>query len=119
MGKRILIIDDDDHILEVLKIILVAEGYMVTPLNSVAAVEDLMTIQPDLILLDVRIIGSPKRGNEICAEVKSHHLHRKLPIILISAESDLEALASECGADAFIQKPFDIYELIRRIKDFI
>lgn len=74
MGKRILIIDDNDQILEILKIILVTEGYyMVTLLNSGVLVEDLMTIQPDLILLDVPIIESPKRGNEICAELKSHH----------------------------------------------
>ena len=119
MGRRILIIDDDNHILEILEIIFAAEGYSVILSNTGEAVEQLATIQPDLILLDVRIIGHPKSGDEICAELKSNHLYDKLPVILISAESDLEVLANECSADAFIRKPFDMYELIGRVKDFI
>src|ERR1700761_2762753 len=108
MTKRILVIDDDEDILEILNIVFQEEGYNVVISNTVEAAEQINIIHPDIILLDVRIEGSAKNGAEICAEIKSKYKDRNLPVILVSGESDLALLAGECGADKFIPKPFDI-----------
>lgn len=119
MGKRILIIDDDRDILAILSLVLEEAGYVVIGSESGAAIDNLETIKPDLILLDIRINGYPKSGTEICTELKSHMSFREIPVILISAESEIHILARDCAADAYIRKPFDIYELIDFLKDFI
>ncbi|MGY3212037.1 response regulator [Mucilaginibacter sp. HD30] len=119
MRKRILVIDDDEDILEILHIIFQDEGYNVVISNSSDAVDRIHEISPDLILLDINIKGSAKNGAEICAEVKEHYPKRQTPVILISAESDISIIAKECGADSFVRKPFDIYQLLMQVKDFI
>lgn len=116
MNKRILIIDDDDDILEILHIVFRDEVFNVVVSNSADAVSQIHLINPDLVLLDVRINGSPKRGDEICAELKAQSAFQKLPVVLVSAETDLAILANECGADFYVQKPFDIYDLLIRVK---
>ncbi|WP_428327836.1 response regulator transcription factor [Mucilaginibacter sp.] len=118
MSKRILVIDDDEDILEILHIVFQEEGYEVILSNTGKAAEHIQIIHPDLILLDVRIEGSAKRGDEICAELKEQY-KEKMPIILVSAETDLEVLANECGADYYISKPFDIYQLLMQVQKFL
>ncbi|NOW94295.1 response regulator transcription factor [Mucilaginibacter sp. SG564] len=119
MSKRILVIDDDEDILEILHIVFQEEGYEVVLSNTGDAAEHIQIIHPDLILLDVRIEGSKKRGDEICAELKEQYKEEKMPIILVSAESDLELLANECGADHYISKPFDIYQLLMHVQKIL
>jgi two-component system, OmpR family, response regulator VicR len=117
MTKRILIVDDEPDILEALNIILEDEGYTIILSNTGEAVNYIEIIQPDLLLLDIRINGNKKRGDEICYMLKNQKY--KLPIILISAESNIAMLAGNCGADAFIQKPFDVQTLVNCVKDFL
>jgi two-component system response regulator VicR len=95
------------------------EGFDVVVSNTGAAAEHLELIHPDLILLDVRIVGYKKRGNEICAEIRKQYPPEKLPVILVSAESDIETLAAGCGANGYIRKPFDITELSNSIKHLL
>jgi len=116
MNKRILIIDDDEDILDILNTIFRDEGYDVIISNTGEAANHIHIIHPDIILLDVRIEGSPKRGNEICAEIKAEYPDSKLPVVLVSAETDLAMLANECGADFYIKKPFDIYDILLQVK---
>lgn len=119
MSKRILVIDDDEDILEVLNIVFQEEGYDVVLSNTGEAAQHIHVINPDLILLDVRIEGSAKRGDEICAELKERYKEEKMPIILVSAETDLAVLANECGADHYINKPFDIYQLLMQVQRYL
>jgi two-component system response regulator VicR len=119
MRKRILVIDDDEDILEILHLVFRDEGYNVVISNSSDAAGRIHELSPDLILLDINITGSARNGAEICAEVKEHYPERKTPVILISAESDISIIASECEADSFVRKPFDIYQLLMQVKDFI
>ena len=119
MSKRILVIDDDEDILEILHIVFQEEGYDVVLSNTGEAAEHIQVIHPDLILLDVRIEGSAKRGDEICAELKERYKEEKMPVILVSAETDLEVLANQCGADHYISKPFDIYQLLMQVQKFL
>ncbi|PWK71473.1 two-component system alkaline phosphatase synthesis response regulator PhoP/two-component system response regulator MtrA [Mucilaginibacter oryzae] len=119
MNKRILIIDDDEDILDILHIIFRDEGFNVVVSNTGEAADHIHIISPDLILLDVRIAGSAKRGDQICAEIKARYPGNKLPVVLVSAETDLEMLANQCGADFYVKKPFDIYELLSRVKAYL
>ena len=116
MNKRILIIDDDEDILDILHIIFREEGYNVVVSNTGDAANQIHVINPDLILLDVRIEGSVKQGNDICLEIKEQSEFKDIPVVLVSAETNLAMLANECGADFYIRKPFDIYELLTEVK---
>src|SRR5437660_1481055 len=104
MAKRILIIDDDEDILEILNIVFQGEGFDVVISNTGETAEHIDVIHPDLVLLDVRILGYEKRGNEICAEIRKRYPQAKLPVLLVSAESDIAMLAEGCGANGFLKK---------------
>ena len=119
MAKRILVIDDDEDILEILNMIFKENGYDIVSSNTGEAAEHIKVIQPDMVLLDVRIVGSAKDGPEICREIKSQLETRHLPVMLVSGETDLAVIAQECGADAYMAKPFDIFELLSHVKEYL
>lgn len=109
--KKILVVDDDADILEVLHYILTSHGFdVLTHLTGLDVPEVVMMYQPDLILLDISLPG--KSGTQVCSELKLIHT---IPIILISAHSKEGKAFAECNADAFIEKPFDMYELLNTI----
>ncbi len=112
-------IDDDEDILEILNIIFQESGYDVIMSNTADAAGHIQVIRPDLIVLDVRITGSFKSGADICREIKSNYETKNLPVMLVSAETDLDLIAGYCGADAFVRKPFDIFDLLLRVKEFL
>jgi len=118
-AKRILVIDDDEEILAILNIIFQDEGYEMVLSNTGEAAYELQLIHPDLIVLDVRITGFFKSGADICRELKSNELTRNIPVLLLSAEDDLPEIASDCGADSFISKPFDVFDVLMRVKGFL
>ncbi|RJQ25375.1 response regulator, partial [Candidatus Parcubacteria bacterium] len=72
------------------------------------------TEKPDLIIMDVWIGGID--GNELAKKIKLEESTKKIPIILISALADLSKIASECRADDYIEKPFEIDNLINIVK---
>lgn len=111
-SKKVLVVDDDNDILDVIRIILEDEGYEVSTLDNGREVpEELANNMPDLILLDVMLCGMD--GRDICKSLKSHSLYKLIPIIMISASHNLQGLLDEEGAaDGFISKPFDIDNLI-------
>lgn len=119
MAKRVLVIDDDEDILEILNVIFQENGYEIVLSNTGEAANHIRVIQPDIVLLDVRIVGSAKSGVEICKEIKSQLETRHLPVMLVSGESDLAIIAQDCGADAYVAKPFDIFDLLSQVKDFL
>jgi DNA-binding response OmpR family regulator len=110
--KKILVVDDDPDILQVVDIILTGEGFNVhthSTGNNVPEIVD--NYHPDLVLLDIQLPG--KQGNEICKDLK--HTDSNLPVILFSAHVKREKAVDVCNADAFIQKPFDVSHLISTI----
>jgi two-component system phosphate regulon response regulator PhoB len=114
--KRILAVDDDDDILEVLQFILEDSGYEVDTLNDGKYLfEKIKGHTPDLILLDVMLGGLD--GRELCKNVKSRLETHDIPVILVSASHTLKDTLAQKGApNAFIAKPFDINELLATIK---
>ncbi|KKQ80460.1 MAG: Response regulator receiver [Candidatus Daviesbacteria bacterium GW2011_GWA1_38_7] len=113
--KRILVVDDDLSILEVIKIILEEENYHVTTASKINTIDSLFRDNiPDLILLDIWMTGID--GREIARRLKSHAKYKNIPIVVISAHNDTPKMAKEAGADGFLPKPFDIPNLVATVK---
>ena len=114
MANKLLIIDDDINICELLKIYLEKEGYEVkTASDGVEGITYFKIYDPDLVLLDIML--PRKDGWQVCREI--HEIAPK-PIIMISAKGEIfdKVLGLELGADDFLVKPFDMKELSARIK---
>jgi DNA-binding response OmpR family regulator len=113
--KKIMIADDDPGIVDAVEIILDFEGYEVSSTVNGSTVLDMKTEFPDLLLLlDIWMSGSD--GRDICRELKQRMDTRAIPIIMISASRDIERSAYEAGADDFLAKPFEIDDLLGKIK---
>lgn len=113
--QRILVVDDNEDILEVLQLILEDFDYEVVTLSDGHLLFDKIKEQrPDLILLDI-MIGNMD-GRELCRDVKSQKETHTIPVILISASHNLSELLKQGSApNDFLAKPFDISELLDKI----
>jgi two-component system, OmpR family, response regulator VicR len=114
MEKKILVVDDEKPIADILQFNLKKEGYDVYSAydgnEALAMVEE---VQPDLILLDIML--PLKDGMEVCREVRKKY---DMPIIMLTAkDSEIDkVLGLELGADDYVTKPFSTRELIARVK---
>ena len=120
--KRILVIDDDRGVLELLKRILEKNGYQVdTAGDAVEGLAQILDHPPDLITLDILmpgVTGIDKYGSSLCSIIKKHKTHRLIPIVIISIakrETDpvMEEMVKE--ADAYFMKPFKTQEVVDKI----
>ena len=113
MRENILIIEDDRDISEILRFSLMKEGYKVkvNP-NGLEAENEIINFNPDLILLDIMLYDTD--GFSVCRKISKY----KIPIIMLTARIDImdKILGLEHGADDYITKPFDIREVITRIR---
>jgi DNA-binding response OmpR family regulator len=114
--RRILAVDDDNDILEVLQFILEDSGYQVDTLSDgTYLMETIKEKNPDLILLDI-MLGNLD-GRELCKAVKKHAFTHNIPVILISASHNVSNSLNQEGApNDFIAKPFDINILLNSIE---
>ncbi|HEY2581928.1 MAG TPA: response regulator [Mucilaginibacter sp.] len=114
--QRILAVDDDKDLLEVLQFILEDSGYEVDTLSDGHYLFDkIKDHTPDLILLDI-MLGNLD-GRELCKDVKLKEETHDIPVILISASHNVAGSMNENGApNAFLEKPFNITELLNIIK---
>jgi DNA-binding response OmpR family regulator len=115
--KKVLFIDDDKDILSIIPIVLAEENIEVVATNDPNIISELAVIKPDLILLDEWL--GEKKGSTICVEIKKIQETSDIPIVLISAVGNLDKIAEECAADAFIEKPFDIDKLVAVVKSLL
>ena len=112
--QKILVVDDDKHIAELISLYMMKEGYETREIydgkEAAAAVED---FQPDLILLDLMLPGMD--GYQVCTEVRKTS---RVPIIMLTAKGETfdKVLGLELGADDYIVKPFEPKELVARVK---
>lgn len=114
MEKKVLVVDDERPIVEILKINLQKEGYVVfEAYDGEEAVSKAMTVNPDLILLDVML---PKLdGFSVCKKIREKS---SVPILMLTAREEEfdKVLGLELGADDYITKPFGMRELLARVK---
>lgn len=114
MQGKILVVDDEKPIADILKFNLEKEGYeVVLAFDGIEAVELAFSEQPDLILLDLMLPG--KDGMDVCREVRAK---LQTPIIMLTAKDGEidKVLGLELGADDYVTKPFSTRELLARVK---
>ena len=112
--KRIMVIDDDEAILEVCKILL-EKDYDVETLTRGDKILKEKNEFPDLILLDILLSGED--GIEIANKLKKAEKTKKIPIIIFSAHSQGEKVAKAAGVNLFLQKPFEIETLLTLVRE--
>lgn len=116
MSSTILIVDDEEAGRQTLEAILEGEGYqLVMAENGQQAIEKAKAILPDVILLDVMMPGMT--GFEVCQRIRNDPSIAEIPIIILTALDDRDSLLTglKAGADDFVTKPFDRFELRARL----
>lgn len=114
---RILVADDDQAILDATKLFLEYEGYEVLTAFDGDTVREIQTDLPDIILLDIWLSGT--NGAEIARYLKQQEHTRDIPIILFSANRNIEELAKKAGADDSLIKPFDLMDLLQKVQNYV
>jgi DNA-binding response OmpR family regulator len=115
--KKILVVDDDEHIVKILSINLQIEGFeVVSAFDGTTAVMQAHRHQPDLILLDIMMPAG--NGFSVVERLKNSSRTFHIPVVFISAlpKEDLEARAAEAGVCHYFPKPFDIDAIIYYLK---
>ena len=112
--EKILIVDDDKNICDLLRMYLEKEGYaVIMEHNGIDAVNTFNTENPDLVLLDIML--PQLDGWQVCREIRKNS---EKPIIMVTAKDETfdKVLGLELGADDYVTKPFDTKEIVARIK---
>lgn len=118
MAKKILLVEDNQDILNILKDLLELEGYEVTGLNYTdSIIESIAQFAPDLVMLDFLL--ERINGGELCHEIKTTKETSAIPVIMLSAYPRVLDSLGNYGSDAFIAKPFDIAEVLKTVKECI
>jgi two-component system alkaline phosphatase synthesis response regulator PhoP len=114
---KILVVDDEQDILDLLSVNLAREGFQViTTDNGESALELVSARKPDLVILDLMLPGI--QGLEVCKQIRANPENINLPILMLSAkDGEVDRIVGlEVGADDYITKPFSMGELIARIR---
>ena len=114
MSRKILVVDDEKNIVEIIKFNLKKEGYdVITASNGQEGVEKAFSEQPDLIILDIMM--PVMDGYEACRKIREK---LDTPIIMLTARAEEvdKVLGLELGADDYVTKPFGVRELMARVK---
>ncbi|MFM1951143.1 MAG: hypothetical protein RL418_830 [Actinomycetota bacterium] len=114
MSHKILVVDDDDALREMVGLVLSGAGYQpVFAADGISAVEVFKSVEPDLVLLDIMLPG--QSGIEVCKQIRSFS---GTPIVMLTAKGDTEDVVAglEAGADDYVVKPHNGAELLARVK---
>jgi len=115
MSKKVLIVENDEDIRDIVGVILENEGYEVA--GCAYTLENLLTMAADLILLDEWV--NQKEGPMLCKEIKAVEKLAQIPVIIFSTAMDIEQIAQTCQANGYIHKPFDLDTLIFEVRRFL
>jgi two-component system, OmpR family, response regulator ResD len=116
-GNRVLVVDDEDHILELARLYLSREGYQIETVSDGAqALTRFGQVKPDLVVLDIMLPNVD--GLTICREIRKQS---QVPIIMLTARDEVtdKVVGLELGADDYLTKPFHPQELVARAKALV
>ena len=117
---RILVVDDEPDLVQLVSIRLQAAGYEVTSAyDGQQALDRVKESKPDLIILDLML---PKMdGYKVCRLLKFDERYQKIPVLIFTARAQAEdiKLAMDCGADAYLTKPFEAPVLLEKLRDLL
>ncbi len=118
--EKILVVEDEKNILELVKYNLEQEGYRVTTaMRGDQALEQVRKDKPDLMILDLMLPGMD--GIEVCKTLKQNYKTAGIPVIMLTAKSEEtdKIVGLELGADDYVTKPFSPRELVARVKSVL
>lgn len=116
MKNKILIIDDDSAILDVLTECFMDEGFEVKAVAHVDDIFDLIdAFHPNVVLTDYILTGV--NGGEFCTQIKM--VYQNLPVVILSAYPKVMLSLGTYNCDLFVPKPFNVYELVRQVNGLI
>lgn len=113
---KILVVEDNLDIKEVLDYILKDDGHETVFCPDGSKLNFLDSIKPDVVLLDDKL--AEVWGSDLCTRLKSDHTTKNIPVILMSAMPNLPEIARNCFADAYLEKPFNIDTITGLIRNF-
>ncbi len=121
MPKKIMVVDDEESVLELLKAVLENDGYdVITASGGEECLEKLKKVKPDLVLLDMMMPGMS--GREVCERIRKDPKTKNLKVIFVTvarfSEMGKDTLSKMSVAD-YITKPFDNNDLIKRVKKIV
>ena len=116
MADKVLLVEDDTDIREIITLILSNENFEILQSSADKLESDMATFKPDLVILDY-LLNHKLSGADLCRIIKAGKETEHLPVILVSAIPELEHISKRCGATAYITKPFDIVEFIKTATD--
>ncbi len=121
MAKKILVIEDDKDIRDSIQLALEEEGYEVTASEDSKILKSFNKIAPDMVLLDNWLTEwkSDANGQQISRDLKSNPATSHIPVIMISAVSNIKEIAEAGLADGYLHKPFDLEELLALVKKHV
>ncbi len=116
--RKILVVDDDAGIGEMLKTLLEFYGFIVIVSNKPGETQDRIVKEDiDLVLLDMLISGV--NGTDVCADLRKNEATENTPVLMMSALHDAGPRCKKAGANDFISKPFEMDELINKINEVL
>lgn len=116
--KTVLIADDDIDLLQLVKMQLQHAGFNVhLALNGQGISKIILESHPDIILLDITMEGIS--GGDICKKLKADSATSSIPIIMFSANDNIEQIVKSCGANDFVKKPFSLKLMKDKISHFV
>lgn len=121
MAKKILVIEDDKDIRDSIQYALEEEGYDVTASEDSKILKSFSKIAPDMVLLDNWLTEwkSDANGQQISRNLKSDPATSHIPVVMISAVSNIKEIAEAGLADGYLRKPFDLEELLALVKKHV
>ncbi len=117
MKKRIIVVEDDAAIAEVLTLILEHEHYRVESFTDDSFLADILSDLPGLVLLDLWL--TDMNGKSICLQIKNNEALKHIPVVIISAHRDIQLYAEEARANEYLEKPFDMKILLSVVEKYM
>lgn len=115
MKKKVVLIQDNEDILNIMDEVLEDEGFEVVSSLTPEPVDRIDEIDPDVVVVDDHIKGR-KKGSEVIKELKADPETEDLSSVLTSTSCDIAKTAKECQADDYIEKPFDLDHMVDVVK---
>jgi DNA-binding response OmpR family regulator len=116
--RKIFVVEDDQAIREILEVVFSFENYEVQSFSKVSEFAERDTsIHPDLYIFDVMLPDGS--GIALCEEIKNNVHNKNVPVIIMSAHAHLKNITITCQPDVFVPKPFDIDQLLVKVRDTV
>jgi len=115
MKKKVVLIQDNEDILDIMDQVLEEEGFKVTASLTTEPIEKIDKIDPDVVVVDDHIKGK-KKGSAVIKELKSDPETQDVSAVLTSTSFNLPEEATACKADDYIEKPFDLDHMVEVVK---